>query len=161
MNWLDIVIIIGLLLFLFAGLKAGLIKMLFLVVGVIIGLTLAGRYSDSLADAMGFIGDPATAGIVAFIIILVGTILVAMILAFIVERVVHWVMLDWLDSLGGAILGLFLGAIFIGALLAMAYHYAGATDTIAGSALGRFLLDKFGIVLGLLPEQFHGIQIYF
>jgi len=62
MNWLDAVIIIGLILFLFTGLKAGLIKMLFLVVGVIIGVTLAGRYSDGLANAMSFIGDPATAG---------------------------------------------------------------------------------------------------
>jgi membrane protein required for colicin V production len=161
MNWLDAVIIIGLILLLFAGLKAGLIKMLFLVVGVIIGVTLAGRYSDGLADAMSFIGDPVTAGIIAFIIILVATILVAMILAFIVERIVHWAMLGWLDSLGGAILGLLLGAIFIGAILAMCYKYLHTTDLIAGSALGRFLLDKFGIILGLLPAEFQGIHYIF
>jgi membrane protein required for colicin V production len=161
MNWLDIIIIAGLIVSVIIGLKAGLIKMLFIVVGVIIGVTLAGRYSDGLANAMSFIADPATAGIVAFIIILVATLIVALLLAFIVERIVHWVLLGWLDSLGGAIFGLLLGAIFIGAILAMCYKYLGTQETIAGSALGRFLLDKFGIVLGLLPSEFQRIRDIF
>ena len=161
MNWLDIVIIIGLLVALFSGLKAGLVKMLFIVVGVIIGVTLAGRYADGLGNAMGFISDHNTAATVAFVIILVATLIVALILAVIVERLVHWVLLGWLDSLGGAIFGLLLGAIFIGAILAMCYHWLGVQETIAGSALGRFLIDKFGLVLGLLPAEFQGIHSIF
>jgi membrane protein required for colicin V production len=161
MNWLDVLIIAGLILALVTGLKAGLIKMLFLAVGVIVGVVLAGRYSEGLANAMSFIGDPTTAGILAFIIILVATVIVFLLVALIVEKLVHWVLMDWLDSVGGAIFGLLVGAIFIGGLLAMCYRYAGATDVIAGSALGRFLLNQFTIVLGLLPAEFQGIKIYF
>ena len=162
MNWLDIVIIVGLILFLIMGLRAGLIKVLFLLAGVIIGVVLAGRYSDSLAMKMTFISDYSIAGIVAFIIILLATIIVALILAFIVQKIVHWVLLGWLDNLGGAIIGLLLGAIVIGAILAMWLKYGEAgIDVITGSVLAQFLLDKFGIVLGLLPAEFGVIHYFF
>ena len=151
MNWLDIVIIILLVGSVIMGLRAGFIKVLFVLAGVIIGVVLAGQYSGSLAAKLSFISDIGIAGIIAFLIILIGTLIVALVLAFIVERLAHWVLLGWLDNLGGAVLGLLLGAIFIGAVLAMWLVWEGSTDAISGSVLARFLIDKFGIVLGLLP----------
>ncbi len=161
MNWLDILLIIGLILSLFMGLKAGLIKVLFILAGVIIGVVLAGNYSDGLAGKLSFISDPGIAGVVAFVIILLATLIVAIILALIVQRIVKWVLLGWLDAVGGAVIGLFLGAIFIGAILAMWLKYQGGVDVISGSALANFLLDKFGIVLGLLPAEYAGIHLFF
>jgi membrane protein required for colicin V production len=161
MNWLDIVIIVGLIISVIIGLQAGLIKVLFLLAGVIIGVILAGRYSDSLADKLSFISDPGIAGVVAFVIILLATIIVALILAYIVEKIAHWVLLGWLDKLGGAVIGLLLGAIGIGAILAMWMKYQGGVDVISGSVMAKFLLDQFGIVLGLLPSEYEGIHFFF
>jgi membrane protein required for colicin V production len=161
MNWLDIVIIIALVLSAFMGYKAGLIKMLFLLAGVIIGVVLAGQYVDSLALKLTFISDVNLAGIVAFIIILLATLIVALILAFIVERLAHWALLGWLDNLGGIVFALLLCAIFIGALLAMYLRYQGPSDTVTSSPIADFLLNKFWVVLGLLPDQFSHIRSYF
>ncbi|MHB8104513.1 MAG: CvpA family protein [Dehalococcoidales bacterium] len=161
MNWLDIVLIVGLILSVIIGFKVGAIKGLFLLAGVIIGVVLAGRYSDDLALKLTFISDLNIAGVVAFVIILVATILVALILAFIIERIAHWALLGWLDSWGGAILGLLLGGIFLGAILAMLLKYQGGVTTISGSALAKFLLDQFRLVLGLLPSEFQGIHLFF
>lgn len=161
MNWLDILLIIGLIVSVIMGIRQGLIKGLFVLAGVIIGVVLAGHYSDSLAAKLTFISDIGIAGIVAFLIIVVATLIVALILAFIVQKVVHWALLGWLDRLGGAVLGLLLGAIFIGAILAMWLKYEGGVSTISGSALANFLLDKFGLVLGLLPAEFGAIHSFF
>ncbi len=161
MNWLDIVIIIALIMGGFMGFRAGLIKMLFVLVGVIIGVVLAGQYGDSLAMKLTFISDAHTAGIAAFIIILLATIIVASILAFIVAKITHWALMAWLDKLGGIVFGLLLCAIFIGGLLAMYLRYMGSSDTVTSSPIANFLINKFWVVLGLLPSEFSHIKSYF
>ncbi len=152
MNWLDIVIIIFLVGSVIMGLRSGLIRILFMLAGVIIGVVLAGRYSPDLAVKLSFISDIGIAGIVAFLIIVVGTLIVAMILAFIVERLSHWALVGWVDHLGGAILGLLLGGISIGAILAMWLMWEGPAGAISGSVIAKFLVDKFWVVLALLPS---------
>jgi membrane protein required for colicin V production len=161
MNWLDVLIIIGLVISIVSGIKQGIIKVLFTLAGGIIGVVLAGRYSDSLAGKLSFISDPNIAGIAAFVIILLATMIVAMILAFIVKKIASAILLGWIDKLGGAVIGLLMGAIFIGAILAMYLRYQGPNDAITNSALATFLLDKFGIVLGLLPSEFKAIRDFF
>jgi membrane protein required for colicin V production len=161
MNWLDILIIIGLAISLIIGIWAGLIRTLFILAGMIIGVVLAGQYSEALGEKLSFISSPGVAGIIAFIIILLATLLVVVLLAIIVQKIAHWVLLGWLDRIGGGILGLLLGAIFIGAMLAMYMRFQGSSDVITSSPLASFLVDKFWIVLGLLPDQFDYIRNYF
>lgn len=162
MNWLDMVIIIVLAISVVSGIKAGIIKVLFTLAGGIIGVVLAGRYSDGLAEKLSFISDPGVAGIVAFVFIVLATVIVATIIAFIVKKIISLVLLGWVDKLGGAVIGLISGAIIIGALLAMWLKYGtGGGDVIIESALANFLLDKFGIVLGLLPSEFGVIRLFF
>ena len=155
MNWLDIVIIVGLVISVFSGIQQGLVRIAFSLAGGIIGVVLAGRYSDALAEKLSFISDPSIAGIVAFVIIIIATMIVATILGVIVKKIVHAILLGFVDKLGGAVIGLLAGAIFIGALLAMWLAYGtGGEEVIHESALSRFLLDKFGIVLALIPSDF-------
>jgi membrane protein required for colicin V production len=161
MNWLDIVIIIVIVISIFMGLKAGIIKVLFMLAGGIIGVVLAGRYSDSLASKLTFISDPNIAGIVAFVIIILAVMIIAMILAMVIKKIVSAVLLGWVDHLGGAVLGLLVGAIFCGAVLAMWIKYQGLSDAVTSSALANFLLTKFTIVLGLLPSEFQSIKDFF
>lgn len=163
MNWLDIVIIVGLVISFVTGIQQGLIRILFTLAGGIIGVLLAGRYSDALAEKLTFISDYGIAGTVAFVIIIVATIIVAMILGMIVKKIIHALpIVGWVDKLAGGVIGLLTGAIFIGALIAMWMKYGtGGADVILGSSLARFLLDKFQIVLGLLPSDYQIIHNFF
>ncbi len=155
MNWLDIVIIIGLVISVVSGIQQGLIRIVFVLAGGIIGVVLAGQYSTQLAEKLSFISDANIAGIVAFVIIIVATLIVASILGIIVQKIVHILpLVGWVDRLGGAVIGLLSGAIFIGAILAMYVRFQGSSDIIADSAISNFLIDKFGIVMGLLPSDF-------
>ena len=162
MNWLDIVLIVGLVASVLMGFFSGLIRIIFMLAGVILGIYLAGLWADGLAGKMTFISDPNIAHVTAFTIILMATIIVAMILEFILIRLIlKSKTLGVIDKVGGSILGLLVGAIFMGAIMAIELHYFGPNDLITSSPLATFLVDKFGVVLGLLPSEFDSIRAYF
>ncbi len=70
-------------------------------------------------------------------------------------------LLGLVNRLGGAVLGLFLAGIFCGAVLTMWVKFLGAGNTIEDSAMARFLLDSFPVVLGLLPSDFDSVRSFF
>lgn len=161
MYWLDIVIIVLVAISTFIGLRIGIIKAVLSLVGVIVGVLLAGRFYSALAGGLTFIPQETLAKIVAFAIILVGVMLVAGVLASVLKWLASIVMLGWVNRLGGAILGLVLGAIFCSALLAMWTKFLGIQGFIAESGLATLLLDRFPMVLALLPEEFDTVRSFF
>ena len=162
MNWLDIAIIILLIVPALLGLKNGIVKAAFTVAGVIIGVVLAGRFSDRLGEAMTFISDPGWAKIAAFAIILIVVMVAATVAAKFVKNFLSAIMLNWINRLGGAILGLVLGGLFCGALLTMWVNFMSEPgETVANSAMAKLLLDTFPVVLGLLPAEFDSVREFF
>jgi len=69
-------------------------------------------------------------------------------------------MLGWVDHLGGAVFGVVAGAILWGALLAIWVKFFGA-GPVTESFLAAVLLDKFPLVLALLPSEFDAIRDFF
>lgn len=161
MNWLDIVIIVLIAVPVFIGLKAGIIKALFTVAGVIIGVVLAGRFSDSFAGILKFVSDPGIAKVVAFAIILVAVMIIAMVLAMVVKLAISAFLLGWVNHLGGAILGAVMGFIFCGAVLTMWVKFLGISGAVEGSFLAGVLLNGFPLVLALLPSDFDSVRAFF
>ena len=157
MNWLDIVIIVALVFPAFIGLKRGLIKSVLSLAGLIIGVVLASNFYDSLAKVLGFIPNENVANIVAFILILVVVMVIAALLARLLKFIASVTMLGWVDHVGGAIFGFLMGAILCGALLAIWVKFLG-TGLITESFLAGVLLDKFPLVLALLPSEFDAIR---
>jgi membrane protein required for colicin V production len=160
MNWVDIVIIIYLGISVLTGLMEGLIRTVLSVLGVIVGIILASHFYKQLGNILTFISNKNWANITAFIIILVAVMIVAAIIGLILRSVIKAIMLGWVDKVGGAVVGLFLGALSIGALLAiiMKYH---PMDVITNSAFAGFFLNKFPVVLKLLPGEFNSIKNFF
>jgi membrane protein required for colicin V production len=161
MNWLDIVLLILIIIPAVAGLKFGVIKILFTVAGIIIGVVLAGQFSDSLAGAIKFIEDPGWAKIAAFAFIMIAVLIIAGVAAGLLSSVLSAVLLGWVNRLGGAVLGIVLGGIFCGAILTMWVKYLGIGDTVSESALANFLLDSFPFILALLPDEFDSVRTFF
>lgn len=161
MNWLDIIILILIVVPTVMGLKIGIIKILFTVAGMIVGVILAGRFSESLGAQLTFIADPGWARIAAFAIILVVVMIIASILASVLKNITSAVLLGWVNRLGGAVLGLVMGGIFCGALLSMWVKFLGIGETVSDSALANLLLDSFPFILALLPAEFDSIRSFF
>lgn len=158
MNWLDIVILVMLVVPAFTGLRAGIIKVALSLAGLILGVVLAGRFYEPLSGKLTFIPGESLANIAAFAIILIAVMLVAGIVASVLKLMVSAVMLGWVNHLGGAALGLVLGAIFAGVLLAAWAKYLGGENVIASSALASLLLDRAPLALALLPGEFDVVR---
>ncbi len=161
MNWLDIVIIVLLVLSVFGGLRAGLIRSLLSLVGVIAGIMLAGRFYPGLAQRLAFIPSEQAANIIAFAIILIVVMVAAGLLGMLLNWIMKSIMLGWLNRVGGAVFGLVMGALFISAILAIWVKFLGTSDIVVNSGLATFLLDRFPTVLALLPPEFDSIRSFF
>ena len=161
MNWLDIVIIAVLIISTIVGLRTGIIKAVLSLAGLIIGVILAGRYYVPFSEQLAFIPQANVAKIVAFVIILIGVMVIAGVLASLLKWTVSVVMLGWVNRLGGALFGLVLGAILFSALLATWIKFLGIAGAIVESTLARVLLGNFPAVLALLPGEFDVIRSFF
>jgi membrane protein required for colicin V production len=161
MSWLDIVIIVIAAVGAFYGLKMGLIKAVLSLAGLVLGIFLAGQFYDDLGALMTFIKTEGVANGVAFAIILIGVMVIASVLASFLKWAASIVMLGWVNHVGGTVFGLFMGALLCGALLTLWKNTMNPPQFVADSALAQFLLDKFPIVLGLLPKEFDAVRSFF
>ncbi|MFC2002613.1 CvpA family protein [Chloroflexota bacterium] len=161
MSWLDIIIIIVLAVFTLMGLKTGIIKAVLSLAGMIIGVILAGHYYLPLSEQLPFVSQTGVARIVAFAIILIGTMVIASVLARLLKRATSAIMLGWVNRLGGAIFGLVLAAIFCGAALAIWIKLFGIAGAITESSLAIILLDRLPLALALLPNEFDSTRSFF
>ena len=171
MNWLDIVIIIIAVLGAYMGWKQGLIRTAFTIVGLIIGVVLAGQWADPLAEKLSP-NEAQWAYFVAFGLILIVVLIAANIVGGILHRFIKLMMMGLVDSLGGLVLGFLLGALGAAAILASLGAWAEFLprgdildstmgSAISNSALAELLIDNFGLILGLLPGKFDAIQNFF
>lgn len=160
MNWFDVVLIAVLLLFIVVGIWRGFISMVLPLIGIIIGIVLAGLYAPTVGGwlPMDNDGDAKWAG---YAIIMTSVLIVSIILAVILTRFVHLTLLGWLDRLLGGIFGLALGSLLCAGSLAACVKYGLGTDFIQGSAIARFMLDQFPAILVLLPSDFDSVKEFF
>ncbi len=162
MSWLvDIILLVLLAIAAFLGLRIGIIKAALSLAGLIVGVILAGRYYLTLAQHLDFIPGDGVAEVIAFIIILLAVVIIAMVLALLLKWATSAIMLGWVDRIGGAIFGLLWGAILCGALLAMWLKYVDATEAIVESKVAAILLDYFPLVLSLLPQELDAVRSFF
>jgi membrane protein required for colicin V production len=160
MNWVDIIIIVYLALSVLTGFMEGLIRTVLSIIGLIVGIILAAHFYTQLGNIFTFISNKNVANIVAFVIILVAVMIIAAIIGLILRSIVKNIMLGWVDKLGGAVIGLILGVLSISAILAVIVKYDN-TGLITNSKFSGFFLNKFPVVLKLLPSSFSDIKNYF
>jgi membrane protein required for colicin V production len=159
LNWVDIFIAIALIVSIFLGWKNGVIKPAFLLIGAIIGITLAGRFWADVADLLP-IDDQSIAKIAGFILILVLALIAAWLAARIAKRVLSLIFIGWVDSLLGALLGLITGSIAATSIISAMGILPSDTinDSVEESSLTRPLIEMSGFVYTLLPEDFRNIR---
>jgi membrane protein required for colicin V production len=160
MNWLDIVIAVLVLAVAVGGLAQGFIKTLFALAGVVVGVIVASNFYQELAGLLTFISDQRIANIVSFALILLAVLIIAAVIAQLLSSVLHAVNLGCIDRAMGAVLGFVIGVVLVSAILAGIVRFFGE-GIVTGSWLARLLLDRFPLVLALLPGDFDEIRWFF
>lgn len=157
MNTLDMVGLIMAGLFTLLGLYWGLIRQVLAVVGLVVGVIVAGRTSPEVTIWLSsFWPDPITAGAVAFFGILFLVSALASLVASVLRMFVGLLFLGWLDHVLGAVLGL-IQAVLAGAIMLMAmvtFPLPLWSDAVTTSVLAGTLLQVAAPVSNLLPDLF-------
>jgi membrane protein required for colicin V production len=155
MNWLDIVLLVILGLATLWGLRRGLIGVVIPLVGLVVGIVLAGVFYASIAEGI-FNSEAAIAKVAGFLIVLIAVMVAASLVSKVLTGMVSLVMLGWANRLAGGALGLVLSGVLLGAVLALVASFPlGGLDSVVGnSALAALLVERFPLVLSLLPDEF-------
>lgn len=165
MNWVDGVIVVVALIAAFTGFRQGLVLTIFTFIGLIAGVAVAGWAADPLADKIS--PEAGWAYVLAFIIVMIIVLFLFNLAGTMVKQFLKFIMLGWVDSLGGALIGLFVGSLLAAAAFIAVgkwAHTVGATgmqETIGASALAELLMDSFRLLLSILPERFSVVREFF
>ena len=127
------------------GMRTGLIKAAFSVIGIYIGWLLAGQFSSDLAEMLvDNVKSQTLATVIAYAIIIVLAIVAASIAARILKPLLTVFTLGFaalVDKLGGAALGLVVGMLISGALVAvlarLTFDFEIPVDGIAGDIINK------------------------
>ena len=160
MNWLDVVLGISLLLTAVTGLMRGLLSTLIPLIGLIIGVLVAGHYYTGLAHGL-FRSHSEAAYIAAFLVIVFLFLIAAWIVTAVLHGLLKTVLLDWVNHLAGFVAGALLGGIIAGAILSVLLKYDIGIPTISDSRVAAFLVEKFPMALSFLPGDFDRVKEFF
>jgi len=160
MNWLDVVIIVGIAAFVLSSSANGFFREVFGVVGLIGGVVLAGHYYDDLAQRLPLIDQKQASQVVAFILIIVATAFVAQLAGSFLHRLASFMFLGWADHLGGTALGLVKGLIVAELALILFVHFPDLNmqNAVRDSGLAPYFLQHAPWLLNLLPDDFEGVR---
>ena len=179
MNWIDIIVIIVALVGIFVGWRIGFLGAIFATAGLYVGMVLAGQLTDDIAEALtDSVSSDAIATALAYVIVVGGSLAAALMARSIVKKMLNFVFLGWIDSVGSLALGLLAGVLLGGALITFAARYSNdlpeggglgviiemsgvrgnINDALVDSALVPLWLDIVdavpGSALGMVPDDF-------
>ena len=118
MNWFDIVLIIIILVGTYTGIRTGLILAAFSCMGLIMGVLLAGQFSDDLGNKLtGSISNGTVVTVISYAVIITAVFLIARSAGMIVRKIVSSLFLGFTDRLAGTILGAMAGVVVASALI--------------------------------------------
>ena len=118
MNWLDGAFLVVIAASAYVGLRTGLISAAFTVVGVWVGIALAGRFSDNLGEHLtSSISNDTLVTVISYAFIVVAVVLAARLAGAALRKAVGLFTMGLADPLCGALLGALAGVIMAGALV--------------------------------------------
>lgn len=162
MNWVDIILLMLLVPPVLSGWKFGLIRSFLGLVALIVGIVLASRFYSPLADrVLDRVFQPGVAMVLSFLLIFIFAAGAIGIVIVRLDNLVTTSILNWVNKFGGAVFGLVIGGIALGALMVIILKFFGDQAFISESAIASFLVDKFPLALAILPNEFNVVRAFF
>ncbi|MSQ40180.1 MAG: CvpA family protein [Dehalococcoidia bacterium] len=157
MNWLDIAFLVALVVLIIVGWQTGFTWALVAAGGALAGVFVAGRYQREGAQTLSnVIASDAVATFIAFALVFLATMLVALLIGWAIRRLLKLVFLGWVDNLVGALLGLLVGLALVTVLTLAGCHLplGVLTRAVDGSAVAQNLT---GLARDILPQEFQRV----
>ncbi len=119
MNFIDVIIIVPLIWFAYKGFSKGLIIELATLIALLLGIYIAGHFSDYTADFLRQKMDfhSQYMSVISFSITFIGVVLLVMLFGKSLEKVVNVLLLSFVNKITGALFGLIKAAFVISILI--------------------------------------------
>ncbi len=146
MNGLDLLTIVIIGFFTLRGFARGLIKELFTTFGLVLGIYIAVRFTSQIAAYVSkYVPNPGVAKIIGFVVIFVFFYFLLSFIGDTIAKITKFLMLEFIDRILGAALGLLEGFFIAGAFLFVLFQF---------SAPGKRVINNSGIALYVFT-RFH------
>jgi len=144
MCWVDIVILIIIISLVIQGLVVGFVRSIFDIGGIVLGVFLAIEYAEKLNMAK----------YVAFLLIFLGTAIIASILGRIISKLIHLTPLGIMDRLMGGALGFIKGIFFCFVFIIILFLWDKG-KAMEKCEIAPLILNSGISVCQLLPEKWY------
>ena len=143
MNWLDLVLLVLILGSGVVGIWIGLIRAAFGALGILVGVTTAGRMSEDLGSLYAsFVTNDTLATGVAYVLIILAALIVARVATIIARKVVYMLFMGWIDRAAGLAMGLVAGVVISGAAITGLAELTYNSDLIGQGVISGSLEDQ-------------------
>jgi len=126
------------------GWRAGLVRRLIELAGLLVSIVVASRFSSAIApwlDAHSAM-DATTALLASYVLVFVAALVAVRLLAKGLAKLVHWTPLGWVDRVGGALCAVIMGALLLSVGLigaSLAPHGAVVRETFTRHPVGNVI----------------------
>ncbi len=160
MNWIDASVVLLLLIFTLAGVYRGFVRQVFSLSAVIGGVAAGFIFYDIVGKefiARGLVSNEAVANVGGFIILSFVAYVVIQMIGWITAKIIGNLKLDFLNRLGGALIGLVIGTVVaILFVFVLSLFYADEDKEIKSSKTLPYLAEVYGIARETVPDDLRG-----
>ena len=155
-NLLDVAVVVILLAFLARGLLRGLTREVSGLVGVVGGFALARHFQPTVQSSLQTLfSNPDVAGIAAFFLIVVLTIIVVTLLAVGLRKLMSISLTSWIDHLLGAFAGLAKGLLIMSLLFFLVQGFFPSLEIVKNAQATPFFDSLIDYLRAFLPDIFN------
>ncbi|MBI4318139.1 MAG: CvpA family protein [Chloroflexi bacterium] len=159
-TFMDVVLVGVFLLGIFAGTGQGMVRQVFSLLGLILGVVLASRYYLALSDYLSWVGSPDGAKLLTFVVITLALLAVGNYVGALVHRALGYMKLGCVDWLGGGVIGAVETLFFvdIALILALRYPVLGLPQIIQEARIPPIVFKLAPALLAFLPPEFDTVK---
>ncbi len=152
LNYLDVVLLGILALFALRGAVRGFVNEVAGLAGLICGVVLAGNYYGRVGGMLAsHFQDASWPYLAAYVLILAGVMLLAALIARILNKILRAAYVGWLNHLAGMVAGVLEGFLLCAVLTAVLTHFLGETPFVSRSRLVPAITQYTEVFKGYLP----------
>jgi len=163
MNYLDIIFIIIILFFTFNGLRKGLVKVVGGILGIFVGIYLAGvfylQFSEWLQTLTDLFGS-TEANIISFIVVFIIANRLFAVVIFLLDTIVKIPIINSVNKLLGGALGFLEGALIVTLIVTVFTNlgsFVGADNVISNSQIAPYSQKAITLIKPFLPQDLKSI----
>ncbi len=163
-NWLDMLVALLTVAGAYRGYRRGLVREGMAFAGLVVGMVIASRWRADAAKAISpFVGSGGIADALGYgglVLLVLGC---ATVLTLLLRKLMHVLLVGWLDAVGGGLFGAAQGAIVAGIVLFLLIRFQlfGVEGAVRDSELATTALGMLPGAIGLLPSELGSLARFF